>query len=295
LAESSPDALTGVSNSDAQSLRDAFGIETIRDLATNRFVRASGAIAAAADAAPGYDPGPPASWEAIFAAAPSATYEARPDLFRLDFGPVFYRGRLDGTARLLIVGQDPSVNETLAHRVFVGQSGQRLQGFLSKLGITRSYLMLNTFSYSIFGQFGDDNEILSHEDPILGYRNSQLDKAAGENPLRAVITVGTGAREAVDRWPGSGSLTRVHVLHPAFPEEAQLLQDWNAGLTELRAIVEPDDGATPAPDYGSAFGASDVVPIPRRDLPFGLPVWHGDGDHGKRSGNKVIEWRRDPI
>jgi hypothetical protein len=85
------------------------------------------------------------------------------------------------------------------------------------------------------------------------------------------------------------------VLHPAFPDEAQLLDNWNTGLAKLRAIVEPDDGADPGPDYGSSFQADDVVPIPRWDLPFGLPTWHGDGDHGKRSGNKVIEWRRDPI
>jgi hypothetical protein len=196
---------------------------------------------------------------------------------------------------LLIVGQDPSVNEVLAHRVFVGLSGQRLQGFLAKVGINRSYLMLNTFAYGIFGQFGGDNETLSHQDPILGHRNNQFDKTASENPLRAVVTVGTGAREAVDRWPGSGSLTRVPVLHPAFPDIPQLLENWNAGLAQLRAIVEPDDGAMSAGDYGSTFTADDVVPIPRRDLPFGLPTWHGVGDHGKRSGDKVIEWRRDPV
>jgi uracil-DNA glycosylase len=295
LAASPPDILTGVSEADAQSLSEALGIETIRDLATNRFVRAAGAVTAAADAVPGYDPGPPSSWEDVFAGAPLATYEGRPDLFRLDFGPVFYRGRLDGTARVLVVGQDPSVNEILAHRVFVGRSGQRLQGFLGKLAINRSYLMLNTFLYSIFGQFGDDNETLSHQDPILSYRNSQFDKAADENSLRAVVTVGTGAREAVDRWPGSGSLTRVHVLHPAFPNESQLLQNWNTGLTELRAIVEADDGANPGPDYGNAFVTEDIVPIPRWDLPFGLPGWHGDGDHGKRDGDRIIEWRRDAV
>jgi hypothetical protein len=295
LAGSAPDTLTGVSKADASSLANALGIETLRDLATSRFVRAAAAVTAAADSAPDHDPGPPLSWEGVFAEAPLSTYEDRPDLFRVDFGPVFYRGRLDGTARLLVVGQDPSVNEILAHRVFVGRSGQRLQGFLAKLGLDRSYLMLNTFLYSIFGQFGGDNETLSHRDPILAHRNRQFDAAADENPLRAVLTVGTAAREAVDRWPGLGSLAPVHILHPAFPDESQLLQNWNSGLAQLRAKVEPDDGSIPQPDYGDAFVADDVVPIPRRDLPFGLPAWHGDGDHGKRSGDRIIEWRRDPV
>jgi uracil-DNA glycosylase len=295
LAEASPDALTGVSKADAERLAEAFGIETIRDLAGNRHFRAAGAITTAADGMPSFDPGPPHSWEALFAAAPLATYEARPDLFRLEFGPVFYRGRLDGTARLLVVGQDPSVNEVLAHRAFVGVSGQRLQGFLAKLGITRSYLMLNTFSYSIFGQFGGENEKLSHQDPILSFRNSQFDKAASENPLQAVVTVGTGAREAVDRWAGVGAFQSVPITHPAFPNVGQLLHDWNEGLGELRAIVDPDDGASTEPDYGTTFVAGDIVPIPRGDLPFGMPWWHGDGDHAIRNGDDIIEWHRTPV
>lgn len=295
LAAAPPDALSGLSGPDAQKLAAAFGTSTIRELAENRFFRAAAAITAAADDVPGFDPGPPPAWEARFAAAPIATYEAHPDLFRVDFGPVFYRGRLDGTARLLIVGQDPSVNEILAQRAFVGQSGQRLQGFLAKLGIDRSYLMLNTFSFSIFDQFGGQNEVLSHQDPILGYRNSQFDAVAAENPLQAVVTVGNGARDAVDHWPGIGDLPRVHLTHPAFPNTSQLLSNWNEALASLRLLAEPDDQRVALPDYGTAFAPGEVVPIPRCDLPFGIPQWHGDGDHAKRDGNKIIEWRRDPV
>jgi hypothetical protein len=295
LAAAAPDAISGVSSADATKLAAAFGIRTIRDMADHPYIRAAAAIAAAADGTPTFDPGPPPAWETRFAAAPLATYEARPDLFRIDFGPVFYRGRLDDTARLLVVGQDPSVNEILAQRAFVGRSGQRLQGFLTKLGVTRSYLMLNTFSYSIFDQFGGDNQTLSRQDPILGYRNGQFDAVAADNPLQAVVTVGTAARDAVDRWPGVGVIPRVHLIHPAFPNTSQLLANWNAGLAALRPMVEPDDGAVAGPDYGSGFLAGEVVSIPRRDLPFGIPGWHGDGDHATRNGNTVIEWRRDPV
>jgi uracil-DNA glycosylase len=295
LATESPDALAGVSKSDAEHLQAAFGIETIRDLARSQHIEAAKAIVAAAEEVPGYDPGPPPVWESLFAAAPLSAYESRPDLFRTEFGPVFYRGRLDGTAHLLIVGQDPSVNEILASKAFVGQSGQRLQGFLAKLGVTRSYLMLNTFSFSIFDQFGGDNEKLSHEDPILGYRNSQLDLAAADNPVQAIVTVGNGARDAVDHWPEATEFPRVHITHPAAPNTSQLLQNWNQGLGQLRSFVTPDDGATQGPDYGLSFVPGDVLPIPRRDLPFGIPAFHGDGDHARRNGNDVIEWHRNPV
>jgi hypothetical protein len=294
LAKAPPDALMGVSAADARHLDDAFGITTVAELAASGPFHAATAIARAASA-PGFDPGPPPAWEAQFAAAPLAAFEARPDLFRLDFGPVYYRGRLDGTARVLVVGQDPSVNEILAQRVFVGQSGQRLQGLLGKAGLSRSYVMLNTFLFSIFGQFGGDNAALSRQDPIRSYRNALFDRVADTNPLGAVLTVGTAARDAVDRWPGSGAFVRVHVLHPAFPNTAMLLADWNDGLTDLVAAVEPDDSSAPGAPYGNQFSPGDILPVPRADLPFGLPAWHGVGDHGRRDGDDVIEWHATPV
>src|SRR3954453_11322305 len=72
--------------------------------------------------------------------------------FRTEWGPIFHRGRLDGTARVLVIGQDPAASENIARRILVGEAGHRLQGFLAKLGIDRSYVMINTFLYSVYGQ-----------------------------------------------------------------------------------------------------------------------------------------------
>ena len=44
LAKLPIDALQGVSASDAEALRKAFGVKTIRDLAENKFIRAAQAI-----------------------------------------------------------------------------------------------------------------------------------------------------------------------------------------------------------------------------------------------------------
>jgi uracil-DNA glycosylase len=52
---------------------------------------------------------------------------------------VFHRGRLDGSALVLVLGQDPGQHESIARRILVGEAGQRVQGFLHKLGIERSY------------------------------------------------------------------------------------------------------------------------------------------------------------
>ena len=277
------DALNGVSADDRQHLQRAFGIRTIGDFAANRFVRAARAIQEDA-AGIEHDPGPDVGWTGFFAAAPLATYQAHPGEFRLDFGPIYYRGRLDGTARVLIVGQDPAANELVGHRAFVGASGQRIQGFLRRMGIRRDYLMINTYLYPVFGQFFGTLAQLSQDPAILGFRNAFLDRIADLNPLEGVITVGNAARDAVERWPGGTAHKVQHITHPSAQDHAALLASWNQGLTTLRAIVEPEVGVNvDNTNYGNDFTPADHEPIPRRDLPFGVPEWHGVGSHATRA------------
>src|SRR5262249_36675853 len=79
------------------------------------------------------------------------------DSFRVEWGPIFYRGRLDGSARILCIGQDPAQNEDIVRRILIGVAGHRVQGFLAKLGIDRSYVMLNAFLYSVYNQNSASN------------------------------------------------------------------------------------------------------------------------------------------
>lgn len=292
------DALKGVSAADKQHLLDAFNIRSIGELASNRFVRAARAIDEEAEAI-GHDRGPDADWTSFFKTAPLTTYQAHANEFRLDFGPVYYRGRLDGTARVLIVGQDPAANELVGHRAFVGASGQRLQGFLRRLGIRRDYLMVNTFLYPVFGQFFGTLAQLSQDPSILGFRNAMLDRIADGNELEAVISVGNAAKDAVQRWPGTTSLTTQHITHPSAQDHAALLANWNQGLAALRPLVAPEAGvAVDTSNYGTDFTQADHEPIPRRDLPFGVPEWHGIGSHATRvklpngdTDHKRITWK----
>src|SRR5688572_3110347 len=82
-----------------------------------------------------------------------------PEDFRVEWGPIFHRGRLDGSARIVVIGQDPAAHEAIARRCMVGEAGQRVQGFLAKLGITDSYVILNAFLYSVYGQGGGTRHI----------------------------------------------------------------------------------------------------------------------------------------
>src|SRR3954453_17284397 len=77
-----------------------------------------------------------------------------PAAFRTEWGPIFHRGRLDGSARVLVIGQDPATPEAICRGILVGEAGQRIQGFLAKIGIRTSYVLVNTFLYSVYGQGG---------------------------------------------------------------------------------------------------------------------------------------------
>lgn len=62
-------AIKGVSQADADHLKEAFGIDSIGEMAENHFFQAAQALTRAGTT-PGYDSGPPFEWEQIFSEAP---------------------------------------------------------------------------------------------------------------------------------------------------------------------------------------------------------------------------------
>jgi uracil-DNA glycosylase len=211
--------------------------------------------------------------------------------FRTEWGPVFHRGRLDGSARLIVLGQDPATHEAITRRVLVGEAGQRVQGLLAKVGITDSYVMVNTFLYSVYGQQAAERH---GSDEVIGaYRDRWLDALLLDTSATAVLTLGRLASAAYRNWSRTRpqAAARVHavgVLHPTYPESsaratgrplaqttARLLGDWNAHLAELAEHVIPE-GPVDLRGYGRGWRAGDWVLIPERDLPAGCPPWWRD-------------------
>jgi hypothetical protein len=123
---------------------------------------------------PQHDAGPNCAWERLFQSAPLSYYVSL-NKFHTRFGPVFYRGRLDGTARVLVIGQDPATDETLAGRAFVGKAGQIAQNYLTRLGLTRSYLMFNAFLFGV--QSSALAPAMATDATIMAYRNKLFDYA----------------------------------------------------------------------------------------------------------------------
>jgi hypothetical protein len=279
-------ALKGVSENDALLLKEAFGITSIEDMGNNVYFRAARIIYNAGLDKP-YDSGPPSFWVNKFSGLSDDYFINHPSQrFRTAFGGVLYRGRLDDTARVLIIGQDPSTDEAIARRAFVGSAGQRLQKFLNKIGVTRSYTIINTFAYSILGQFDNEMRGISLEPPLKHFREDLMDTIIEKNPIQAVLTFGAGAKHAVENWANPKNLQVFHLVHPTAPEDITH-PSWNEQIAEIAAFVEPDDGAMVdlTPYSGRWNKAMHLTDIPRYDLPYDLPAWHGT--NGTRS-------RRDP-
>jgi hypothetical protein len=236
-----------------------------------------------------FDPGPVSEPFASLAKAYPGSDVYPAASFRLEWGPIFHRGRLDGSAKVLVIGQDPAASEAITRRILVGEAGHRVQGFLAKLGVRHSYVMVNTFLYSVYGQQSGERHI---EDPqIAAYRNKWLDGLLSASGVEVVIALGHLADRAFAGWRARApdravELAYAHVTHPTQPESSsggnatklaaattRMLADWNQALEHLRPkLKHPDVRVGPNP-YGSAFKSGERLEIPEGDLPPGLPAW----------------------
>lgn len=258
---------------------------------------------------PDFDPGPVVPpFGALARAYPDETAYPFGD-FRVEWGPIFHRGRLDGTARVLVIGQDPGQHENILRRILVGEAGRRVQGFLAKLGITKSYVMINALLYSVYGSNGAK---YVDDAPVAGYRNKWIDGIMGTGKVEAVVTLGLMAKKAWEVWKatpaGAASTVAVrHLTHPTQPESAgktkaeraqltkTMLQGWNTALQALRPAIQHPDQPIPSSLYGSAFADADKADIPSFDLPAGIPAWMYDDDGWARRVGETAKKKRASI
>lgn len=237
-----------------------------------------------------YDAGPPAEFENHFANLPD--YSPIKENFWYDWGPVFYRGRLNSNAKILCVASDPGPTERIASRTLVGNAGQRVQGFLNKIGLIENYVCVNAFVYALFpGKLTKGMKALELPEQKL-WRNTLFDKL--ETPkLQAVIAFGDVAKKAVKLWDTKGDTPVFETFHPSYHSNAvdaekKMLTDWNRVVLELRQIITPDEDANiNLPLYGEKFTEADYAPIPRIDLPFGVPDWFGNDALFRTSSKKM--------
>ena len=254
-----------------------------------------------------FDPGYTGPFRALCEDYPGAeTYPAA--AFRTEWGPVFHRGRLDGSARVLVIGQDPAQHETIARRILVGEAGHRLQGFLARLGVDRSYVMINTLLYSVYGQGGGTKH--QNDAGIIAYRKRWLDALMSGSQIEITVSLGELAENAWNAWKATASGAAVNpaharITHPTQPESSSkgdpekhataikaMLQNWNVALQALKPSLAHPDSSRALTLYGDALQPDDLVEIPEADLPAGSPPWMlGSANWATRTGSTALAKR----
>lgn len=171
-----------------------------------------------------YDPGAPkdSKWADLFAETPnyraygSAVIGGKGDKFRWMMGPMWYRGRLGkNQVKVFVIGQEGAQDENVSNRSFTGSTGTRMQKFLNYLGVDRSYLFMNTFVYTITGQYGlaqdaavtaesknlmwlaqnENSVVVTHRHKLFDYMLEQ-----NKGTLALVIGVGTAGKDSAASW-----------------------------------------------------------------------------------------------
>jgi hypothetical protein len=263
-----------------------------------------------------FDPGPPPGtrWAELFGGTPNYRGLGREisgrDEFRWHFGPMFFRGRLaPGGARVLVIGQEGAQDESLGHRSFVGGSGARMQNFVRHLGITRSYVFLNTFVYPIFGQYNGAGLLWLAQNvasPIVQHRHAILNHLAELTDLHLIVAVGKAAKESIHTWVqsrGGACPSRAHdvsecdasvisprtrivgVVHPGAGGQGgsttDIVADFKRALSKVDEWSAQDAAWLPV-DPGGTRGTPETfryrsAPIPFHDLPYGVCWRVGQG------------------
>lgn len=244
-----------------------------------------------------FDKGPPAAIARHFAALPPIPLEDR-DLFWYDWGLVFYRGRLNGSVKVLGIASDPGPTERLVGRTLVGDAGQRVQGFLTKLGVTTSYTLVNAFPLAVHpSKVNKALPLLSDRDQ-LAWRNRFYDLVTNSG-LEAIVAFGGNAQAALRLWNTAPDVPTFEIPHPSAHDGGDLAAKWAAAIPAARAAVTPDPGGDQTgPNYGSEITGVDYARIPHADLPYGQPTWIGDDHWGRtdspRHNNTIERSSTDP-
>lgn len=239
-----------------------------------------------------YDAGPPknSKWPDLFAetpnyraygkavyqkaAAEAGIYDDGQEKFRWKVGPMWYRGRLaPNSVKVFVIGQEGAQDENASNRTFTGSTGTKMQNFINYFGIDTSYLFMNTFTYTITGQYGErpeptdtpkvkkqkeimsntlfwiaqnpNSEIVKHRHRMFDYMLSQ-----NKNTLSLIIGVGAAGKDSLATWINShGGRCNVRMLSQTFCDASVIKPG-------AKAIGVMHPGAASAKNGGSNAAAS---------------------------------------
>src|SRR5438552_524407 len=202
-----------------------------------------------------------------------------PEVAKTGEVPLPPRGeQLIGGHAVVAVGYDDSIQRFIVRNSW--GTGWGMKGYCT---MPYGYLTDPQLARDFWASYGGEAEQLLAEPAQQTWRNQFYD-AVRPGAVDAVIAFGANAQAAFDLWPHKPDVPVERIPHPSSRDEAALLREWHDAITRLRQKVTPDpDGNAGGPNYGSSFAEADYAPIPRRDLPFGVPDFLGDDAVGRQA------------
>jgi hypothetical protein len=115
----------------------------------------------------------------------------------------------------------------------------------------------------------------------MAFRNKLLDHAKSTNTFTAILAFGQYAQISASNWAGAAGIPIIALSHPT--AQSGVAANWNSHFAAAHAAIAADsDGHVDATPYSTTVTPLPATDIPRMDLPFGIPSWHGTGG-GTRS------------
>lgn len=201
----------------------------------------------------------------------------------LGYGPL-YRGR-PYQSTILILGDQQSHDDLFTQRALTGEAGQKLQAWLSAIGITQTYCMLRVFPVDTMDLDIATRTAIASNPQIIKVYDAIITKILALGNTRLILSVGAISSLLIDQMNTGGT----DVLKLKACTESGAIADWQNALGSIQNIAYPRDINNPTFTYDGK-----QLQIPRQDLPYGTLKWQGSsGDRTRRAQLPDGTWSPD--
>ncbi|MHC4564152.1 MAG: uracil-DNA glycosylase family protein [Planctomycetota bacterium] len=201
----------------------------------------------------------------------------------LGYGAIF-RGR-PAQATVLILADQQSHSDLFTARALSGEGGQRLQAFLSAMGITKRYCILRVLPVDASDLTVAKRKSIATDPQIVKVYDAILKKLLNRKKTKFILTVGSVSGFLIDQLD-TGNLD---IIKLKAWTQSEAKQDWQQALATIKNKKYAKDIKNPSFAYGG-----ERLQIPGYDLPYGTLKWQASsGDRARRAKLANGKWSPD--
>ncbi|MHC4323256.1 MAG: uracil-DNA glycosylase family protein [Planctomycetota bacterium] len=201
----------------------------------------------------------------------------------LGFGAIF-RGR-PYKATILILADQQSHSDLFTTRALTGEAGQKLQAFLSAMGINKRYCILRVLPVDTSDLTVAKRKSIAADAQVVKVYDAILKKFVDRKKTKMILTFGSVSGFLIDKL-GTGTLD---IIKLKAASQSGANQDWQNALATIKNKTYAKDINNPTFVYGG-----EQVQIPSYDLPYGMLKWQASsGDRARRAKLSNGKWSPD--